>query len=45
MSWQIVGIYPIISSYSLDDSMVELNEFLEIAGDIILIDMPGLGFL
>jgi hypothetical protein len=45
MPWQIVSLYPIISFYNLNDSMVELNEFLGIAGDIILIDMPGHGFL
>jgi hypothetical protein len=32
---QIVGLYLIVSSYSLDDCMIDLDEFFEIAGSII----------
>jgi hypothetical protein len=32
----------IVSSYGLDDSMVELDQLLRIAGAIILVDVLGL---
>jgi hypothetical protein len=42
MSWIDSCLYPIVSSYSLDDSMVDLDELLRIAGAIILVDVPDL---
>jgi hypothetical protein len=42
---QIVGLYPIISSCSLDDCVIDLDEHFGIAGPIILVDMLSLEFL
>jgi hypothetical protein len=42
---QIVGLYPIICSCGLDDSMVDLYELIGIAEAIILVDVPGLKFI
>jgi hypothetical protein len=42
---QIVGLYLIVSSYSLDDCMIDLDEFFEIVGSIIFVDVPSLEFL
>jgi hypothetical protein len=41
----IVGLYPIISSRGLNDIMIDLDEFFWIAGDVILVNMPGLKLL
>jgi hypothetical protein len=35
---------PIIFSCGLDDCMIDLDEFLKIAGPIILVDVPDLEF-
>jgi hypothetical protein len=35
---QIVGFYPIISPYGLNDRVVDLDEHFQVAGTIILID-------
>jgi hypothetical protein len=45
MLWAEVGLYSTVSSYGLDDSMVDLNELLRITGAIILVDMSGLEFI
>jgi hypothetical protein len=38
----MVGLYLIISSYDLDDSMIDLDELLRITGAIILVDVSVL---
>jgi hypothetical protein len=42
---QIIGLYPIVSSCGLGNSMVDLDELLKIDGSIILVDMPDLEFI
>jgi hypothetical protein len=44
MPWVDSGLYLFISSCGLNDSMVDLDELLGIAGTIILVDMPDLEF-
>jgi hypothetical protein len=41
---QKVGLHPIISSGSFDDSLINLNEFFRIASSVILIYMICLEF-
>jgi hypothetical protein len=38
----MVGLYLIVSSYDLDDSMIDLDELLGITGAIILVDVSVL---
>jgi hypothetical protein len=45
MSWADSRLYAIVSSYGLNDGMIDLDELLGIAGPIILIDVPDLEFL
>jgi hypothetical protein len=42
---RIIDLYPIISSCSLDDCMIDVDELFRIAGPIILVDVPSLEFL
>jgi hypothetical protein len=39
---QIVGIYSIVTSCSLDDRVVNLDDFFSVAGAVILVDRSRL---
>jgi hypothetical protein len=39
---QIIGLYPIISFCGLNDRVVDLDEFLWVAGDVIFVNVPNL---
>jgi hypothetical protein len=41
----IVGLYPIVSSRGLNDRVVDLDEFLYIAGAVIFVNVPSLELL
>jgi hypothetical protein len=41
---QKIGLHPIISSGSFDDSLINLNEFFRIASSVILIYVARLEF-
>jgi hypothetical protein len=42
---QIVGLYPIVTSGGLNDSIIDLDKFFWIAGAIIPVNMPELELL